>query len=216
MNRDTTYLTKDQLSRLEDTLRQPWLTGRQRNIKDARRHLVRSKAIVFTLAYVGLRLAELCQLNAKDVELTDQAGTLHLREESAKRHISIPAVARTALQEWISLRKELGFSDKKDAPLFVRLRGNPGQRLTPRSVQTLVSEAGERAGLEKHLSPLVLRNTCAYLLRQAGIRLETRAYILGRSIEAERADEAEMVGSQPPSEEEIGRAAQAVDNLEMA
>ena len=208
MNRkNDSYLDETQRACLEEALREAW-GSKGADLQEARHRLVRDRAIVFTSAYVGPRLEEIYRSNVGDVELTDQSGMLYIRQ-GVKRHTSIPAAARVALQEWLDLRKELGFSNRKDSPLFVRLRGKPGERLSTRSIQSMIAEAGRRAKLKGPLSSVVLRNTCAHLLRKAGIRIETRAYMLGRSIESEMQD------SSMPNEDEITKAARSVDNLEI-
>lgn len=65
-------LDETQRARLEDVFRQPWGSKRS-DLKHARHRLVRDRAIVFTITYVGPRLEEIFSLNVGDVELTDQS-----------------------------------------------------------------------------------------------------------------------------------------------
>ena len=117
--------------------------------------------------------------------------------------------ARKALQKWLDVREELGFGDGKDAPLFIALRGKPGERFAIRSMQNMIAEAGQRARLEEPVTPHTLRHTCAFMLRQAGVDIETRAKMLGHSIET-----ASKYGA--PGASEIEKAAALLDHAEAA
>jgi len=98
----------------------------------------------------------------------------------------------------------------KDAPLFVALRGNKiGGRYSIRSIQNMVSEAGQRARIEELVTPHILRHTCAFMLRQAGVDIETRSKMLGHSIET-----ASKYGA--PGGSEIEKAASLLDHAEAA
>jgi integrase len=71
--------------------------------------------------------------------------------------------------------------------LFVELRA--GRRpLSRRSMQSIIVEAGKRAGLDRLDPPVnvtchLLRHTYAYMLRQAGVSTEVRAEMSGHSIQ---------------------------------
>ncbi|HVM72057.1 MAG TPA: hypothetical protein VMT91_09870, partial [Anaerolineales bacterium] len=61
-------------------------------------------------------------------------------------------------------------------------------RLSRRSMQSRVAEAGERGGLGRldppvKVTPHVLRHTYTYMLRQAGVSTEVRAELSSHSIE---------------------------------
>jgi integrase len=117
--------------------------------------------------------------------------------------------AREALSAWLAFRIRLGVPH---GALFVQLRGGPqGEypRLGERSVQNMISEAGERAGLEKlgvTITPHILRHTCAYMLRAAGVQPEVRARFLGHSLET-----AMRYGA--PKMQEMERAADTLDRF---
>ena len=79
--------------------------------------------------------------------------------------------------------------------------------MSVRAIQDMVSEAGKRARIEEHVTPHILRHTCAFMLRQAGADIETRAKMLGHSIET-----ASKYGA--PGDSEIEKAASLLDYLE--
>jgi site-specific recombinase XerD len=214
-------LNANQRARFEAVFQNPWIdktTKRKRsketqeNVqRDARHHLIRDKAIAFLIIYAGPRVDELFQLNIADIELKEKSGSLHIRKGKGfkERKTSIPLPARKALHAWLALYRDLDIGFSKDAPLFIRLRGKLGGRLSIRSIQDMVSEAGKRARIDGPVTPHILRHTSAFMLRQAGVDIETRAKMLGHSIET-----ASKYGA--PGESEIEKAASLLDYAEAA
>ena len=215
-------LSDKQRSRFEAVFQKPWLdttTKRKRTkeveenvIRDAENRLVRDRAIVFLMLYAGPRVDETFQLNMGGIELKEKSGTLHIRKGKGfkERRTAIPLPARKALKEWIGRRIKLGLEKGKDASLFVALRRDKiGGRYSIRSMQNMVAEAGKRARIEEPITPHILRHTCAFMLRQAGVDIETRAKMLGHSIET-----ASRYGA--PGESEIEKAASLLDYAEAA
>ncbi|MEW6402627.1 MAG: tyrosine-type recombinase/integrase [Chloroflexota bacterium] len=214
-------LSDKQRSRFEAVFQQPWLdrvTKRKRTedieknvFEEAMNRLTRDRAIVFLMLYAGPRVDEVFKLNVGDIELKEKSGTLHIRKGKGfrERRTSIPLPARKALQRWLDLRGALNLGNGKDTPLFVRLRGKPGERLSVRAMQDMVAEAGRRVGIKEPVTPHILRHTCAFMLRQAGVDIETRAKMLGHSVET-----ASKYGA--PGESEIEKAAALLDYAEAA
>jgi len=214
-------LSDKERSRFEAVLQQPWLdrvTKRKRSeeieknvLEEAVNRLTRDRAIAFLILYAGPRVDEVFKLNVGDIKLKEKSGTLQIRKGKGfrQRRTSIPLPARKALQKWFELRTALGLGRDKDAPLFVRLRGKPGERLSARAMQDMVAEAGRRAGIKEPVTPHILRHTCAFMLRQAGVDIETRAKMLGHSVET-----ASKYGA--PGESEIEKAASLLDYAEAA
>jgi site-specific recombinase XerD len=208
-------------SRFEAVFQQPWLDRtpkRKRTdvveknvLEDAANRLVRDRAIVFLMMYAGPRVDEVFQLNVGDIDLREKSGSLHIREGKGlkERRTSIPLPARKALQKWLELRSDLGLGHNPHDALFVRLRGEPGERLSVRAMQNMVAEAGRRAKIKEPVTPHILRHTCAFMLRKAGADIETRAKMLGHSVKT-----ASRYGA--PGESEIAKAAALLDYAEAA
>lgn len=78
-----------------------------------------------------------------------------------------------------------------------------------RTIQSMIAEAGRRAGIKEPVTPHVLRHTCAFMLRTKGVDIETRAKMLGHSIET-----ASRYGT--PGMKEIEKAAALLDDAEAA
>lgn len=73
----------------------------------------------------------------------------------------------------------------------------------------MVAEAGKRACIDEPVTTHILRHTCAFMLRQAGVDIETRAKMLGHSIET-----ASRYGAL--GESEIKKTASLLDHAEAA
>lgn len=209
-------LDDKQRARFEAVFQKPWLDTipkrkrvkdvEERVLQDAENRLIRDRAIVFLMMYAGPRVEEVFQLNVGDIELKEKSGRVHIRKGKGlrERYTNIPLPARKALQTWLEQRKAIGLGNDKTAPLFVTLRGQTGERFSIRSMQNMISEAGQRARIKEPVTPHILRHTCAFMLRQAGVGIETRAKMLGHSIET-----ASKYGS--PGESEIEKAASLLD-----
>jgi site-specific recombinase XerD len=183
-------LTDAQRARFEAVFQSPWLnkiTKRPRTYETlAPQRLARDKAIAFLMLYAGPRLEEVEQLNLDDIELRPRSGVLHIRQGKGflERDVPLPKPAREALEGWLEVRKQFPITHKA---LFVELRV-PYRRLSRRSIQAMIAEAGRRAGLDRldppvRVTPHVLRHTYAYMLRQAGVSMEVRAELCGHSVQ---------------------------------
>ena len=74
-------------------------------------------------------------------------------------------------------------------------------------MQITIAEAGSQAQIKDPVTPHILRHTYSFMLRQAGVDIETRAKRLGHSIET-----ASKYGA--PGESEIEKAASLLDHAE--
>jgi len=76
-------------------------------------------------------------------------------------------------------------------------------------MRNMIAEAGKHARIKEPVTPHILRHTCAFMLRQAGVDIETRSKMLGHSVET-----ASKYGA--PGGSEIEKAASLLDNAEAA
>jgi integrase/recombinase XerC len=135
---------------------------------------MRDRALIFILLHAGLRVAELCALDLGDVKLGDRKGALRVRHGKGNKERDVPlnAKVREAVRAWQLKRPKAA----ETARLFTGL--GSGQSLKVRMVQRLLAEYGRRAKLE-HLTPHILRHTCAKNLVDKGVPLDQVAAILG-------------------------------------
>jgi integrase/recombinase XerD len=159
-----TPMTKRGLRRLERlavkrVFNVPW-----KNTEAARLRLIRDRAIVITLMYVGLRVDKLANLKLGDLNLGERSGAILVRQGKGDldRTSGVPAEARRELTEWLDARETLGCQHDF---VFVQIRKGY-KPLGVRSIQQMVQEVGKRAGLEIELSPHILRHTALRLWRK--------------------------------------------------
>ncbi len=213
-------LTDDQRHRFEAVFLAPWInktTKRPRakaveeNVRtEANLRLIRDKAIAFLMLYAGLRVEEVERLDIDAITIRPRTGNALIRKGKGfkEREVPLPKPARDALAAWLKEREKLAITN--DA-LFVNTRRPPYSPLSKRSMQAMIAEAGERAGLDRldppvKLTPHVLRHTAAFMLRQVGVSVEIRAKFLGHSIQT-----AMRYGS--PKADELQAAARALDDV---
>ncbi len=187
---DPKGLDDAQRARFEAVFQTPWLdkvTKRERTYETlAPQRLARDRAIAFLMLYAGPRVEETYSLDLDDLEIYPRSGEMHIRKgkNAKERDVPLPKPARDALTAWLKVRAELPIKHKV---LFVDLRGTY-DRLSMRSMQSMIADAGQRAGLDRQeppvfVTPHILRHTWLYMLRQKGISAEIRAELAGHSLE---------------------------------
>lgn len=134
----------------------------------------------------GLRVAEVVALRPGDIDYT--AGQIRVNAGKGDKDRIVPVDAETLahLRAWAEKRAALGINGRR--PLFCRLRrqgfgkGEVGGAMSTDNVQALVTRLAKAAGIEKHVTPHVLRHTYACkLLRRPGATLTDVQLALGHS-----------------------------------
>jgi len=146
----------------------------RRLMRSAERCSARDRAIVVVLLYTGLRLGELVALDVDDVRTSARKGLVIVRSGKGDEYREVPlnALARQALEEWLTERKQL--AEVAQRAVFL---ARAGSRLSKRSVDDVVRRVGKDAGLT--LSPHVLRHTCLTALVRQGTDLVLVAELAG-------------------------------------
>ena len=149
---------------------------------------LRDKAILELLFSGGMRVSELCNLNRDQVNLERREFTVR-GKGNKDRPIFISQSAADAIGEYLSSRSD-GLK-----PLFLNNSRNIHQnlsdsygidaseqrRLTPRSIQRIVSKYAQAAGITKHVTPHTLRHSFATDLLMNGADLRSVQSMLGHS-----------------------------------
>jgi len=134
----------------------------RRLLRMAERASARDRAIVVTLLYTGLRLAELVALDVDDVRVSARKGLVVVRsgKGDAYREVPLNALVRQVLEEWLTERGRRAAEGER-----ALLVGRGGRRLSKRAVDDVVRGLGEGAGVK--LSAHVLRHTfLTHMVRQ--------------------------------------------------
>ncbi len=136
--------------------------------------LVRDVAIFELIYSSGLRLAELVNIDLDDIDL----GQKHLivtGKGNKTRHLPIGSKAVDAVQRWLRLRQDY-CQDMHQKALFLSKRGD---RISPRNVQSRLKSLIQRAALDQHLSPHVLRHSFATHMLESSSDLRAVQELLG-------------------------------------
>jgi site-specific recombinase XerD len=136
-----------------------------------------ARLVVLLLYGCGLRTAELCGLDVRDVDI--ERGELLVRHGKGDRQRTIPVPAAV----WTELLAYLVELGHKRGPLF-RTTAR-GARVTAHDVGGLVKAAAARAALPGKVTPRTLRHTFGTHLMDAGVDLAVIASLMGHRSPAE-------------------------------
>jgi site-specific recombinase XerD len=142
---------------------------------------LRDRAILELLFSTGLRVSELCSLS-RDADLRN--GEISVRGKGGKiRVVFISHDAREAVNMYLKGRVDI------DDAMFIdhsprahaRMEREESLRLTPRSVERIVTKYATLAGIAKKCTPHVLRHSFATDLLYNGADLRTVQMMLGHA-----------------------------------
>lgn len=142
---------------------------------------LRDKAIIELLYSSGLRVSELTNLNIDQINLKRREFMVRGKGDKDR-----PVFISQQTADW--LLAYLGERHDGTKPLFINYSGSKTadsagefKRLSPRSVQRLVSHYAKLAGITKHVSPHTLRHSFATDLLMNGADLRSVQSMLGHS-----------------------------------
>lgn len=163
--KETSYLTAEEVQLMLDEIEIEDEIG------------MRDRAILELLFSGGLRVSELCSIDRDRINLKKRE--FSIRGKGKKdRPIFISPDAAEALEAYLAGRTD------KEKPLFINMSAsgkNQINRLSPRSVQRIVTKYANKAGITKHVSPHTLRHSFATDLLMNGADLRSVQAMLGHS-----------------------------------
>ncbi|OGG77869.1 hypothetical protein A3A36_01320 [Candidatus Kaiserbacteria bacterium RIFCSPLOWO2_01_FULL_52_12b] len=136
---------------------------------------VRDIAILELFFSTGLRVSELCSLNA-DLDLSQDSFSVRGKGDKVRVVFFSPA-AKEAVSVYLKARKDMGEA------LFVSIRstGTIPSRLTPRSIEHIIKKCAVKAGITKKVTPHVLRHVFATDLLNNGADIRSVQQLLGHA-----------------------------------
>ena len=137
----------------------------------------RDRAILELLYASGLRVSELVGLNLEDVDLKSQTVRV-LGKGRKERIVPMGEKACGALEGYLEKRHSLLGKHTNERGFFLNRHGG---RLTARSIERLLNKYIRRSGLQKTVTPHVLRHTFATHLLGAGADMRGIQELLGHS-----------------------------------
>jgi len=139
---------------------------------------LRDRAILETLFSTGLRVAELVNLDRKQININPNTKDLEISIKGKGNRFRNVYFSERDID---SLRKYLQIRKDKEKALFVRYKGpkHSSLRLTPRSVENIVKKYSLIAGVPITTTPHVLRHSFATDLLTQGVDLRTVQEFLG-------------------------------------
>lgn len=142
----------------------------------------RDIAMFYIMAYTGIRISELVQLDIKDVSLKD-GKMIVIRKGGDEEILYLPEEGLPLLEEYIESRKAMvGIETQYKNALFL---SNQLRRIDPRTVRYMLDKYRERANIEIKLTPHTLRRTFAIkMLDITNGNVKIVADILGHSTTA--------------------------------
>ena len=138
---------------------------------------LRDRAMLELLFSTGLRVSELCSLNA-DIDLSRDEFSIRGKGDKV-RVVFLSPSAKRAVAEYLKKRTDMGEA------LFIGYgkvgKKKEAMRLTPRSVERIVKKHAIQAGITRKVTPHVIRHSFATDLLEGGADLRSVQALLGHA-----------------------------------
>jgi len=149
--------------------------GKSVNVSSSGYRAIRNLALVDVLFATGMRVGEVSSLNLGDF-LADES-VFRVKGKGGRDRLAFVVDEQTMLiqREHLQQRLRLG----ADSPaLFVN---SSGQRLSTQGIANIISQFRKDAGIERHITPHMLRHTVATLLLRNGADIRVVQEFLGHA-----------------------------------
>lgn len=137
---------------------------------------LRDKAMLEVMYATGMRVSELIDLDAEDVNL--ELGIIKCRNAKKNRSIPLYPAALKALSLYLREVRLAMVSDPSESALFVNVSGS---RMSRQGFWKILKYYQARAGIEKDITPHTLRHSFAVHLLENGADLGSLQELMGHS-----------------------------------
>lgn len=134
----------------------------------------RSHAMVGLLLYSGLRVGELCSVQIPDIDFDELTLRIRSGKGDKDRLVIVAPKCMGLVKAWLAVRP-------KSPSDYLFPMKNGKEPLSSRVVQRIVLARAKKAGLEKRVTPHVLRHTLATTLLRRGGDIRFIQRILGHA-----------------------------------
>jgi integrase/recombinase XerD len=159
------YLSEEEMARIFEAARNDEVNG------------IRDYAIITVLGFTGLRLSELCNLNIEDIDFSEKTIKVRSGKGDKDRVVIFEEKTEEALKKHLTY-KDRHFCKNEPSALFV---SGKKERIASNSVEVLVTKYAKIAGINKVVTPHVLRHTMATTLLKHGADIRIIQQLLGHS-----------------------------------
>ncbi|MBE5960351.1 MAG: site-specific tyrosine recombinase XerD [Lachnospiraceae bacterium] len=132
---------------------------------------IRDKAMLELLYATGMKVSELLDLKQNDLNL--KLNYVVVRESAGERLLPIGKTAKEAISRYLN---ESGMEEASDSYLFVNRRK---ERMTRQGFIKILKQYAKDAGIEKEVTPQIIRNSFAMHLLENGADLQSLQELLG-------------------------------------
>jgi integrase/recombinase XerD len=131
------------------------------------------KTAVQLLLDTGIRVGELASIRLNDLSLSDQCMRIHGKGNRQRLVYLLSPSLHKAISRYLPLRQKIETASDR---LFVT---QEGKELTPPKVRVSLKAISTRAGIQRHITPHMLRHTCATHWLEAGLDIRFVQKLLG-------------------------------------
>ncbi|THF61536.1 hypothetical protein E6C76_20895 [Pseudothauera nasutitermitis] len=131
------------------------------------------KTAIQLMLETGIRVGELSNIKIDDVSLADQTIAIHGKGNRQRIVYLLSPAFQHSLQRYIERRARIESASDK---LFIT---RSGLDLTPPRIRKSLREISAAAGVQKHLTPHMLRHTCATHWLESGLDIRYVQRLLG-------------------------------------
>lgn len=137
--------------------------------------MIRNATLMEILFATGMRVGEVSAVDIKDFMHIESSFRVHGKGGRERLAYVVDKMTIQLLEEYISFREQL---QVETPALFLNFRGH---RLSPQGIANIVHQIRLGCGIERHITPHMLRHTVATMLLRNGVDVRVVQEFLGHA-----------------------------------